>query len=269
MNNTDENSMSICQKCNFPEGCKYDNDACELVWSKYYTKIYKCTNWLFWNLLEDKLYLNGNRFYVLINGEYNQIQFNNFRISGDTDFNFSKRKCEQFSKLIETDKALTVDMRENFMEKLRQCNSRYHTYENFSFMPITGHLQLKKRDCGGDRFDEFLYELSQYYENGRNANDTIFRRANWMGSKGQFNESFELKNYLDLFIDGIYDYCKEVYLIKDRKFIKRIVASGEAHKKNKNNKIKMDTNDLNIYMDLAIDYWDMRKKIIVNQLFDY
>lgn len=258
----------ICQECNFPEGCKYDNDACQQVWKWYYKKIYTKKNWSFWRLLEDKLYSNGNRFYALINGEYNQTKFNDFRMSGDTDFNFSKRKCEQFSKLIDNDKGLTVDIRRNYMKKLRQCNARYHTYENFSFMPITGHLQLKKRDCGGDRFDEFLYELSQYYKNGSNRDDTIFRRANWMGSKGQFNETGELKNYLDLFKgnEGIYDYCKEVYLIQDSEFIKKIIYCGEDHRRKKNNKIKMDAKDLDAYMNLAIEYWDMRKGIILQSI---
>lgn len=184
-------------------------------------------------------------------------------MSGDTDFNFSKRKCEQFSKLIKDDKDLTEDIRENYMEKLRQCNARYHTYENFSFMPITGHLQLKKRDCGGDRFDEFLYELFQYYENGSRKNDTIFLRAKWVRSNKQFDETDELKKYLDLFEEDIYVYCKEVYLIKDAKFVDRIIRSGEEHREKKGNKIKMDVKDLDAYMNLANDYWNIRKEGIL------
>lgn len=38
MNNIDDNNNYICQKCEFPERCKYDNDACERVWKEHYKK---------------------------------------------------------------------------------------------------------------------------------------------------------------------------------------------------------------------------------------
>ena len=147
-------------------------------------------------------------------------------------------------------------------EQLEKCCSMHHDKLNFSVMLATGNMNdfkgtvyfdgskikcEKKRwehKSAYDRLDTFVYCLNEYFIN---KNELIF---SW---STQCNKSC-LQEYLATFSNDIYDYCRKIYFIDNRKFVKRLIENGS---KPINNSV-----DLKQYMDLAIEYWKIKESNI-------
>ena len=194
---------------------EYEPDASQNTWDECYKKNYKSDNWDFWAKFNyenlKKTYNKVRRLYVqiLINEKYPEFnQYPAFKMSGDTDFNFgrnkkSKQKYEQFEKLLRRD--YPEEELKSHLDKLDECYRRHYCLENFSFMPITGGLQLIKGAGEYDRLDVIVYKLSKYYETG------VLTNANYRNREA-------LETYLKLF-DNIYGYCAKIYMINSKGFV--------------------------------------------------
>ncbi len=110
-------------------------------------------------------------------------------------------------------------------------------------MPISGGLTIKcrngKEEKSLGRPDILIAELERYY----NADDAhIFSRN---------RESLEW--YLSLFQkEGIEGYCRKIYLIDDSEMLSRFIKSA--------NEPVCDSESAREYMNLALDYWKMKKE---------
>ena len=114
-------------------------------------------------------------------------------------------------------------------------------------MPATGNMQGVKSEGYGDwldRFDSFVSIIDDYYQG---ENEIILSKAGW-------NRKSLIK-YLTYFED-VYDYFEQHYFINDEDFIKRLVESGKKNIENQN--------DVERYVSLAEDYWELKEKYIMN-----
>lgn len=244
-----ENDMSKENEALKSDEVEYDPDASQETWNECYKKIYTSSKWGFWGMFNYdnlKRYCGKVcRFYapIIINKKYPQFnKYTKFEMSGDTDFNFGKSKgntpkYEAFEKLLRRD--YQGEKLTDHLKKLDQCFDRYHKFENFSFMPITGSLQLIKGACQYDRLDMFVYKLSIYYET-----DTL---------NPKYRNREALETYLNLF-DGIYDYCEKIYMINSKEFVNEIIAQGKE---------LIDSGARVVrYMELAEKFWDNKKQTL-------
>ncbi|WP_346896941.1 hypothetical protein [Clostridium sp. UBA7503] len=232
---------------------EYDYDASPEAWEEY-KEIYTTSRWGFWEKFDhDNLKKQGIRIYapIKINEKYAQFnRYPKFKMSGDTDFNFGKdkksqKKYEQFKELLLRD--YKRDEFNVYLDELDQCYNRYHKLENFSFMPMTGGLQLVKGACQYDRLDMFVYRLSTYYET-KGKDKFILSRARTCNREA-------LETYLKLF-DSIYDYCSKIYMINSKDFVDKITAQGE----------ELIDSGVSVvrYMNLAQEFWDNKEQTLKN-----
>lgn len=231
---------------------EYDQDASQETWNECYKKIYKASNWAFWGMFNyenlKRTYTKVRRFYALlaINEKYPEFnEYPAFKMSGDTDFNFGSnkkrnQKYEKFKKLLEDD--LLINDSKCYLSKLEECNNRNYKLENFSFMPMTGSLQLIKQNCDNDRLDVFIYTLNKYYETG------ILDHARKRNKDA-------LETYLKLF-DDIYDYCSKIYMINSKDFVDKIILQG-------NEPINCAARVVE-YIELAEEFWNIKKEALNN-----
>jgi len=236
---------------------EYDPDASQETWNECYKKIYKANNWDFWSVFNyDNLKIDYGkvcRFYapIIINNKYPQFnKYPKFKMSGETDFNFGKfkgnrQKYEEFEKLLRRD--YQGEKLTDYLNKLKECFNRYHKFENFSFMPMTGGLQLVKGACKYDRLDMFVYKLSRYYAT-EGKDKFILSRASDCNKEA-------LETYLNLF-DGIYDYCEKIYMINSKEFVNEIIEQGKE---------SIDSGARVVrYMKLAEKFWDNKIQTLKN-----
>lgn len=228
----------------------YDYDASPEAWGEY-KKIYTPSRWAFWGKFNyGNLKRKGIRIYaqVEINDLYTQFnQYPKFKMSGDTDFNFgkdkkAKKKYEQFETLLRRDyQGNELDV---YLDELKRCYARYHKPENFSFMPMTGGLQLVKGACQYDRLDMFVYRLSEYYITKGNDKSVL--------NRARPNNREALETYLKLFY-CIYDYCAKIYMIYDKEFVDKIISQGKEPIDSGSSVVR--------YMKLAEEFWDYKKAL--------
>ena len=232
---------------------EYDYDASPEAWDKY-KEIYTSSRWAFWGKFDyNNLKKQGIRIYAPIKINEKYVQFNQypkFKMSGDTDFNFgkdkkSKKKYEQFKELLRRD--YERDELNAYLDELDKCYDTYHKVENFSFMPMTGGLQLVKGSCQYDRLDMFVYRLSRYYET-EGKDKFVLSRARTSNRKA-------LDKYLKLF-DSIYDYCAKIYMINNKELVKKIIAQGEESIDSGASVVR--------YMKLAEEFWNNKKQMLKN-----
>ncbi len=231
---------------------EYDQDASQNTWDECYKKIYKANNWDFWSMCDyenlKETYNKVHRIYalIIINARFPQFnQYPAFKMSGDTDFNFGSgknrnQKHEKFKKLLEAD--YHGNDSKGYLAKLEECNNRNYKLENFSFMPMTGSLQLIKQNCDNDRFDVFIYTLNKYYTTG------ILDHARKRNKEA-------LETYLELF-DDIYDYCYKIYMINSKEFVNKIILQGQEP-------INCAARVVE-YMELAEKFWNIKKEALNN-----
>lgn len=236
---------------------EYDPDAKQTTWDEWYKIIYKSNNWNFWGKFNyenlKRTYTKVRRIYapIIINEKYPEFnQYPKFKMSGDTDFNFGKnkepkQKYEKFEKLLRRD--YSGNELKVHLDKLKECNVRYHDLGNFSFMPMTGGLQLVKGSCEYDRLDVFVYKLSNYYETEG--------RDKYILSRATISNRESLKIYLKLF-DSIYDYCAKICMINCDEFVNKIIAQGKESIYCGERVVR--------YMKLAEEFWCNKKEALKN-----
>ena len=187
------------------------------------------------------------------------------KISGDVVFNFGKnkrykrnQKFEYFAGLLERDFAEHNYLR--YLQELEDCNALNYSIYNLSFMPVTGGLnnfkgtsRLMNEEHGQklDRGDKFIYRINDFYEN-KSMEHIIFSNTHGRKSKTATAEenTQKLKNVLLTFLDKLNDvngYCKYMYLIDDKKYIRKLVEEGQ--------KPIVTGCDVVRYMKLAEEYW--------------
>ena len=102
-----------------------------------------------------------------------------------------------------------------------------------------------------DRGDKFIYRINDFYEN-KSMEHIIFSNTHGRKSKTATAEenTQKLKNVLLTFLDKLNDvngYCKYMYLIDDKKYIRKLVEEGQ--------KPIVTGCDVVRYMKLAEEYW--------------
>uniref|UniRef100_UPI0026100331 hypothetical protein n=1 Tax=Clostridium sp. TaxID=1506 RepID=UPI0026100331 len=216
---------------------EHDFDSCKDIWDKLYYIIYKKSfDSIFdFETIEDKeTSPKCKRWYIKIDKKKNpklRNEYPAFKIAGDCIFNFNEKKLKLFKELLDVED----------YPLLEYCSSNHHELCNFSFMPITGGMNNKKgilhcnseENYAYDRFDLFIYELNQYYNEKPSR---IFSKYN----------KEALIWFLKLF-NNVYEYCQKIYMIDDKEFVDAIILSGSSTIINRERAIE--------YMKLAKRYW--------------
>ena len=219
-----------------------DADRKNVTWEHLYKNLYTEDKWSFWGLLDFDKHDDG------IIGWKEEITWNqnnkifkefkekhpDFKISGDADFGM---KSKVYSTYIENPK-----------EKM-------HMFPNFSLMPRTGGMNLKKGGFGyQDRFDVFVYHLSQYYKikDEKDKYDYI-KRILWHNSQKHETTINPLYDFLNLFNEKENDYFHKMYFIEDY-FVEKLIDSGE--------KTLCKGFDCERHCKLALHYWKLKKEVM-------
>lgn len=230
---------------------KLDADRTEFTWENLYIKIYSYNDindkdnviiegWEFWKLFNFRNNKNG-----VITLEYND------------QINIKDEKIKEFAKKYSNFFQLSGDV--DFGEGLEKEERR--KFLNFSLMPVKGGMNNKKGKFGyHDRLDMFIYILSLYY---KNKDKKQYAKEYLICYKNDKSLS-SLCDYLDLF-DDIYDYCKKIYLLKNKQFISKLINYGKDTY-NINCKIESNKIDLEEYSKrkkyIREEYWNERKKLM-------
>lgn len=176
---------------------------------------------------------------ILINNSPYELYDAVERLSGDCFFNFNSNKIYKFKKYDGIDE-----------KKLEECSKMHYSIYNMVLLQTVGNMQKSKQQGLKlsnveyeklDRGDTFVYLLNEFYENG---NDEILQSS----SK---NNKESLKEYLNSF--SLEEYCCEMLQIDDYDFIKKLINNGGK---------KIDSINVNNYLDIAIEFWEKRKATI-------
>lgn len=258
----------------------FDPDSSPLAW-KHYKKIYTKIN----NIPDvdkdkdkDKYEKYGNdkkgyRLRCKVKLKNKDIEF---EVAGDCSFNFNDKKRELFESIIEKKKDPAEKNR--LIKKLNYCCEMHHTLYNFDLIPVTGgmnnvkgklkhkgnkilvHGLGRKPETLHDRLDTFIhlmdYSISQrkkYEREKCNLKEIGSFFADSVFTHSLTGENFEilyelLENYND-----VYEYLKDFYNIDDKKFIKKLINNGKSE--------IINSEDLDRYMNLADEFWELKKKI--------
>lgn len=184
-----------------------DADRKKVTWRHLYSHIYKSQIWIFWKYIDfnEKNLLGKNQAKII------KVDFAN------------EKDCKEIEFLKNYSDIFTMSGDTDFTVK---DSSNMHTFKNFSLMPCTGGLNNAK---GQKRFTDFLKMLDQYFTDKKI--DPLFRS---MGRKYKDEKKQEemterkrqcLIDYFELF-DGIYDYCKKIYLIENTEFIDAMIRDN-------------------------------------------
>lgn len=244
------------------DGEDIDKDRCSYAWKNLYKEHYE--NREFWkktcfnyNNVENK------RKYEIFFGE------SSCRISGDLLFNFKSekdgakgkgKKYEHYESLIKNESDFDEEKKDLYLEILEFCNQMNYTLHNFGLMPVDGNLQIFKENvCNMDRVDMFIYWIDSYFTR---KDDKLFSRimSTYRDEEQRKNDKNEKKKTLELFLakfQNVYNYCKEMYLISED-FVERLLDSGKEE-------IKCGK-DVVRYMELAIEYWILKDKILNEEI---
>lgn len=198
------------------------------------------------NYLNKPLFKYYNRLFALEKSTNTKI-FNNieyivasYRLGGDCDFNFNKKKYPLFLEIIESDAIASQQEKANAIKQLARCREMHHTLLNFSLMQAMGNMQKFKGSNRFDRLDTYIYELDKYY---RGISNAILQFSSP-------NNEPALISFLNDFRD-IYEYCTTFYFITDKSFVDEIIKQGSMPITN--------ITELVRYMNLAEKYWSKKE----------
>lgn len=238
-------------------------DSSRKSW-KYYKGIYTEKHWPLikeFNLEEVFTYEERNnkppkrikryRSYIKAESPYKHKLGSQFALGGECDFNFNSNKKRLFEEILKGNSST-----KKLEEQLEKCCSMHHNKLNFSVMPTTGGMndfkglvyfengEIQYKEDGWnkgahDRLDTFVYCLNELFTN---KNELV------LSCSTECNKIC-LKEYLNTFTD-IYDYCRKIYFIDNREFVKRLIKNGSKPINN--------ADDLKEYMDIAIEYWKIK-----------
>lgn len=219
----------------------HDPDSSRDTWEKLFQVIYgeKFGQYLDIFNIEDTETSTPKRWYAKINkNKCSELrkEYNKFKMAGDCDFNFNAKKIELYREVLNGEES----------NLLAECANMHHNLYNFSFMPITGNMQNVKGSDKYDRFDRFIYLLSIYYSQTSDEN----RQECQVLSHATKNNKPALMNYLSRF-NSVFEYCREIYFI-DESFVKKLITNYQ-------NDIQDEKKAVIQYMNLAKEYWGIRK----------
>lgn len=239
-------------------------DRKKVTWGNLYNHMYTEKDWAFWGLLDFEKNHDGTvgwKSEIKWNKE-NELfkefkdKYPKFRISGDADFGMKDIACNTYT--------------ENAEEKM-------HMFYNFSLMPVTGGMNNKKGAFEYyDRFYEFIYHLSQYFNKERGEVRYKYAKNNlWHNSWKREITLNALCDFLDLFKNE-HDYYNKIYFVDNNKyilsegkvvtcFVDNLIKEGEKTSKEVNDKkvregkqkIKGVINPKK-HCELAETYWGIR-----------
>lgn len=175
---------------------------------------------------------------IRINGQvyefYNAVE----RLSGDCFYNFNNKKFNVLKSIEGIDE-----------DKLRKCIRMHHSIYNLVLLQTMGNMQMRKQ-LGLklsdnmyeklDRGDTFLYLLDCFY---KNVNEEILTAS----TKTNRNV---LKGYLKSNFNNVYDYAEQMLQINDKNFIDKLIENGNQ---------KLDSSNVNQFLDLALELWNKRR----------
>lgn len=171
------------------------------------------------------------------------------KFSGETDFNFSKKKIfgygrsryQHFMEFLNEKEGVEY---EEAVKRLDICCKKHHSYENISIMPQTGSMNLLKKGIGNDRLDVWVWCINKYY----------LQESNLLYNFCSYEHMECLKEYLQCF-DNVYDYCAMIYKI-DEELTHDLIVSGSK---------SIDSADRVLeYIALAERFWEQKRKYIDN-----
>ncbi len=224
-------------------------DRCKKVWESYYEKMYK-----------DCLELNDERLYNLnrLKGYARRIRISEDCteiVSGDVTFNFGKEKQRNLKyeryKAIIMESGSDATVKAYMLRKLDSCSEMNYSFENLTLMVTTGGLNLVKNNQGGnlDRPDAYIALLQKYFNPAEDdAEKKEYRHK--VFSRSRNNEAYLHRWLKELELGGIKAYCQLFWAIDDEDFLKEMCELGKREIKS--------AYDVNDYMNLAIDFWEMR-----------
>ncbi|MBX4262459.1 hypothetical protein KTC96_09980 [Clostridium estertheticum] len=207
-------------------------------------------------IYDEDVVVKEKRPYITRKFKYNSKISKELDFSGETDFNFSKKRIfglgdnryNQYKKLIKKEYLDNPSKYKEYITKLEECEKKLYSQANISLMPKTGGLQLVKKGVGNDRLDVFIWTLNEYYEYG--ITSQVFSTCSC--------ENMEyLKSFLDLF-ENVNEYCEAVYHI-DKELSDDLCVSGSKMIDSAERVIK--------YMELADRFWTQKEKYI-NKAFE-
>lgn len=208
---------------------KYDGK--KYAWNQVYFKVYQ--EYFEGNSMMLK-YRNG-RYHLTSRFCYKEKKSEIMDFSGDIVFNFfddapnkpgKRRIYTEMLKIIEKEKVLAKKKKDivssqklkDIEEMLVLCNGKNEKKANIAIMPSTGGMQIVKQAVGRDRFDTFVWCLSEHYQNKKSILYNHCAAAHIE----------KLQSYLNLF-ETVYDYCSCVYnldLEDDKILIDKLIDSG-------------------------------------------
>jgi len=211
----------------------YEPDSSEWTWNNFYNKTYRTLD--YWkNLGKERT-----------KGKYKQATYiyknlGEIEIGGDVIFNFKKGHGKTFRELLANE----------YNEKVYA--RMHYSVLNFSFMPVTGGLNLNKANgqyC--DRLDRFIFHLDKLIQTKNSDNPLL-------GIRGTNKHTIpKLKDYLNDF-DSIEEYCQVYYLLDSKKtdLVERLKNSGEEYVNT-----GATAENCKQYLNLAFEFWAYRTKI--------
>lgn len=213
-------------------------DVSNEAW-KIYSKVY-CENI---EIMEGDFHTKRGRPFVKKTFKYNGKESKLLKFSGETDFNFSKKKVFGYGRSrYEHFKVLLANTSPEYERKLDECYNKFHSQENISILPQTGNLQFVKKGIGNDRLDTFIWCLNAFYQN----------QGNLMLNFCSADNITALNSYLHLFSNAC-EYCSVIYGI-NQELTLRLITSGKQEIDSPKRVIE--------YMNLANDFWEQKRNYI-------
>ncbi len=169
-------------------------------------------------------------------------------VNGDVIFNTKLKKAGKGNRYTLMGSIIKDIDKESFNALKDSLDGLFYSPMNISILPKTGGLNIIKGQFANDRFDSFVWLLSQYYEG---VTAPIINR----GTKNSYiGQQTILSNFLDK-LKNVSKFCECFYGIEDT-FIKRLILSGP--------KAISCKEELYNYYLLACEFWSVRLEKIYN-----
>lgn len=268
----------------FQNGIYYDPDSSPETWKKVYKKLYgnskKLNNIFDFKDFEKLSIKQTNKdkktaisfIRLLAEAKNNINKCATYTIGGDTDFNFN------FGSNLE-EYCLKNNINNETKQRIKKMLNKKYCYNNFSLMLTTGGINgnFQGIKSGSIKFKvtdnicvfiNLLYEKFYKYDINskyRKEDNIIFKDAKpgvykdvIKNEQGKIDVKLNMCSYLNEFTD-IYDYCDEIYKIKDKKFVDKIIEFA--------NKKYDDYNvGINEFFEIIEKMWEYKEKYLKENL---
>lgn len=176
----------------------YEPDASKWTWNNLYNKTYRTLN--YWENLDIEK-SDGSKY---VRAFYTYKNFDKIQIGGDVIFNFKSGHGKIFRELLGN----------QYNEDVYAL--MHYSVLNFSFMPVTGGLNLNKANgkyC--DRLDRLIFYLDQFIQSGKsdmanplmkirgNTKQTVPKLAEYLAGFGDIEMRFLKKTTGLMFVTWI------------------------------------------------------------------